>query len=199
MEGMRVGHLTRIAAAAAAGRRELLRAWYPEALAAGLPLPYLQEATLQVFLFAGYPRTIDAFEELFAACDAPEPAPREAHPPDLVSRGEHLFARVYGVHADAVRKKLDVLHHDFARFVLRDAYGQVLGRPFLPIAERELMAVSMLGVLGLRTQLQAHVRGALNVGASVDDVRAAIAAVAEVGPNAEQAHDLAEKAISRRG
>ncbi|MDH3592957.1 MAG: carboxymuconolactone decarboxylase family protein, partial [Planctomycetota bacterium] len=136
----RIRHLCRITAAAAAGRREHLDAWYRAARGDGIALGDLQEATLQVFLFAGYPRTIDAFEAL----DAPTPPPLEPARGDFEARGRELFERIYGPHAPEVLDKLDALHSDFRRFVVRDAYGQVLGRPFLAVEERELMAVAML-------------------------------------------------------
>jgi len=191
MDAKRLRHLARIAAAAAAGRRELLGAWYTAARADGVSDKDLQEATLQVFLFAGYPRTIDAFEELAATGTART----EPDPPDLEVRGRDLFTRIYDRHTDAVLRKLHDLHPDFARFVVRDAYGQVLGRPFLDLVERELMAVAMLGALGLRAQLQAHVRGALRVGATAGEVRVAAAAMLEAVPGAAEAASLIDKTL----
>jgi len=178
MEETRVRHLARIAAAATAGRRDALAPAYREALGAGLPPGDLQEATLQVFLFAGYPRAIAAFEALAAA--APDAAPAPAEPrADFAARGDAIFGAVYGAHAAEVKRKLSRLHADFARFVLTDAYGQVLGRPFLGIQEREAMAVAMLAVLDQESQLRAHVRGALRVGVPPALVRAALAAAEE--------------------
>jgi 4-carboxymuconolactone decarboxylase len=182
MEETRVRHLARIAAAAAAGRA--VAAHYREALEAGIPASDLQEATLQVFLFAGYPRGIAAFEAL--AEGAPGAPPTEA-PADFGARGEAVFRSVYGPHADEVMAKLRRLHPDFARFVLRDAYGQVLGRPFLGLREREILAVAMLATLDQDAQLWAHVRGALRVGAPAALVRAALAA-AEEGAGRELSH-----------
>jgi 4-carboxymuconolactone decarboxylase len=173
---MGASHLPRIAAAAAMGRRDLCRRWCREALDGGVPAADLQEAALQVFLFAGYPRGIDAFEDVHGAIGGEAPAPRvEGGAGDPAARGRALFERIYGPHAEAVLGKLEGLHPDFARFVIRDAYGQVLGRPFLAIVDRELMAVAMLAALGLRAQLRAHVHGALRVGATAADVRAAVA------------------------
>jgi 4-carboxymuconolactone decarboxylase len=191
------GLLCRAVAAAAVGQRARLGPTYRAALRAGAEPAALQEATLQVFLFAGYPRTIDAFEELAAVLGPAAPAPpREPSPPDLRARGREVFEKVYGPHAPAVLEKLQRLHPDFARFTLRDAYGQVLGRPFLPLAARELLAVAMLAALGCMPQLRAHVRGALRAGADAEGVRGALEAAEEAVGLLAEARAIVSKALA---
>ncbi len=152
-----------------------------EACEAAIAPGDLYEATLQVFLFAGYPRAINAFDLLAATLgEGGGGPPREEHPPDLLARGDALFRRVYGADAERVLEKLRRLHPEFCLYVLRDAYGQVLGRPFLPLIERELMAVAMLGALRLPSQLRAHARGALRVGAAPEEVRGALESLRDV-------------------
>ena len=165
---MRIERLARIVAAAARGRTAELPRLYREASEAGVPAADLAEATLQVFLFAGYPRTIGAFRALRAV--APGTPPLEPDRQDLTERGRETFEKVYGKHAPAVLGMLEELHPDFARYVLHDAYGQVLGRPFLPLVERELLAVAMLAALDLPDQLKAHVRGARAAGATDEQI-----------------------------
>jgi alkylhydroperoxidase/carboxymuconolactone decarboxylase family protein YurZ len=195
MEETRVRHLARIAAAAAAGRRDALPGYFREALLA-VPRADLQEAALQVFLFAGYPRGIGAFEALAEAAPGGGPPPTEP-PGDFAARGEEVFGAVYGPHAAEVKRKLAGLHPDFARFVLEDAYGQVLGRPFLGLEEREAMAVAMLAALDQDAQLRAHVKGALRVGLGAPLVRAALAAAEEgSGRELPRARRVVERALS---
>jgi len=180
MSERRLSLLTRAVAAAAAGRADLLRERFEAAHAAGIGAEELKEATLQLFLFAGYPRAIIAFEALQAVV-GDHPPLCELRPADVEERGRALFHRIYAADADRVIARLQSLHPDFARFVLRDAYGLVLARPFLPLVERELLAVAMLGALGLPNQLRAHVRGSLRVGATPAQVRLAVEAVEGVG------------------
>ncbi|MEM8883872.1 MAG: carboxymuconolactone decarboxylase family protein [Planctomycetota bacterium] len=170
---MRIEHLVRIAAAAARGESGRLPDLYRQAHASGIGYGDLAETTLQVFLFAGYPRTIVAFQALQGAVAAESP-PREQGI-DFRERGLVVFREVYGRHADTVLEILDGLHPDFARYVIHDAYGQVLGRPFLPLVERELLAVAMLAALDLPDQLKAHVRGARNAGATDGQIDLALA------------------------
>ena len=196
MEETRVLHLARIAAAAAAGRRTALRDFYREARAASVPVADLQEATLQVFLFAGYPRAIAAFGELHEALPGAPPAPVEPAA-DFEGRGAEVFGAVYGPHAAEVRRKLEALHPDLARFILADAYGQVLGRPFLGIEEREILAVAMLAALDQERELRAHVKGALRVGVPAAFVRAAVdAAEVGVGRALPDARRVVERALN---
>jgi len=195
MDASRRRHLARIAAAATVGRRDLLAGFYRAAAAAGVPVADMQEATLQVFLFAGYPRTIDAFEEMADALDPPPP-PLETQVPEAEARGLRLFGRIYGRNTEAVVAKLNELHPDFARFVLGDAYGKVLARPFLPAVERELLAVTMLAAMGLDAQLRAHARGARRVGASAEEVRHACEAVAEAGVDPAPSRERVERALA---
>ncbi len=56
-----------------------------------------------------------------------------------------------------------------------EGYGKVLGRPGLSLMMRELCIVAILAVTGASKQLYAHLRGALNVGATPADVDAALA------------------------
>ena len=199
MDEKRSRHLARIAAAAAVGKRRQLGSWYRAALDDGIAVADLQEATLQFFLFAGYPRTIDAFDELHAAYGLTPPPvpPLEPEPGDLHARGKKVFAQIYSKHADAVLGKLESLHPDFAEYVLYDAYGQVLGRPFLPIEERELMAVAMLAVMDLRAQMHSHIFGALRVGAQPEHVRLAIEAAGEAERLPRHIGIAAETAITK--
>jgi len=167
---MRIRRLARIVAAAAVGRTDELPGLYAEALEANISAEDLAEATLQVFLFAGYPRTILAFQALRAVAGADWQPPLEKNPPDFAKRGLQTFEKVYGKHTEVVLEMLRSLHPDFARYVIHDAYGQVLGRPFLPLVERELLAVAMLAAMDLPEQLKAHVRGARAAGATEEQI-----------------------------
>jgi alkylhydroperoxidase/carboxymuconolactone decarboxylase family protein YurZ len=172
--------MARIVAAAARGLRDALPERYRAAAEAGIPAADLSEATLQVFLFAGYPRTIGAFEALKEALPDAATPPSEPERSDFYARGRATFQKVYGEHTDTVLAKLEGLHPDFARYVIHDAYGQVLGRPFLPLKERELLAVAMLAALDLAPQLRSHVHGAKKAGATEDEVETCRVAGREV-------------------
>jgi 4-carboxymuconolactone decarboxylase len=62
--------------------------------------------------------------------------------------------------------------------VLVDAYGKVIGRPGLDLKRRELTTVAAIAVLGAAQQLHSHLRGALNNGASPEEVDAVLELIA---------------------
>lgn len=50
-------------------------------------------------------------------------------------------------------------------------YGEVIGRQGLPLRERELATIAMLGALGgCESQLEVHIQGSLNVGCSKAEI-----------------------------
>ena len=75
---------------------------------------------------------------------------------------------------DSVLKTLDLLSPHYDRWVLEDAYGRVLSRPFLSGKTRELCAVGALTVTGGTKQLSSHIKGALHMGARSDEVKGMI-------------------------
>ena len=55
--------------------------------------------------------------------------------------------------------------------ITRAAWGDVWQRPGLELKTRSLITVAMLTALGKQHELKGHVRGALNNGASVEEIQ----------------------------
>ncbi|MFT3777848.1 MAG: 4-carboxymuconolactone decarboxylase [Ottowia sp.] len=55
--------------------------------------------------------------------------------------------------------------------ITRSAWGDVWQRPGLDLKTRSLITVAMLTALGRQHELKGHVRGALNNGATVDEIQ----------------------------
>ena len=62
------------------------------------------------------------------------------------------------------------LDPDLYRFVIETAHGRVLSRPGLDLKTRELLIVATLTTLGRERELRTHVNGALNVGATREEI-----------------------------
>lgn len=155
-----------------------------------IPRRELEELLLQTCLFAGYPRTLNAFDahaRVFSGEPAPPPPPDDAADPD---RGRRLFERIYGQSADRVLERLGERHPELPIWILRDAYGRVLSRPGLDPIARELAAVAALAVTRLPEQLRSHARGALRLGASPEAVREMIRTVGIFGCEQEVAEAI---------
>jgi alkylhydroperoxidase/carboxymuconolactone decarboxylase family protein YurZ len=147
----------------------------------GEPNRRWREALLQVHLFAGIPRQIEAAGILvtaggLGALDSDELEGTS----DVRERGAALFDRIYVDDADVVRAMLARGHPDFERWVLEHAYGRVLSRPGLSPDRRELLAVVALAALAQERQLASHVRGARRCGASDGEISAALEAVSDL-------------------
>jgi 4-carboxymuconolactone decarboxylase len=59
---------------------------------------------------------------------------------------------------------------DFYRYVAESAFGMIWSRPGLAIRDRSLVTVSQLAALGKTEELRAHLRGALNVGLTREEL-----------------------------
>lgn len=140
-----------------------------------------REAVLQVHLFAGFPRQVEAYEVLREAGGLGTPDPDEAlGEPDLEDRGRALFADIYGKNAEAVEARMHDHHDDFGRWIVGHAYGRVLSRPGLAANRRELLAVGALAATGQTRQLAGHARGAIHCGATPEEVAGVIEAVQDL-------------------
>jgi 4-carboxymuconolactone decarboxylase len=148
-----------------------------------------REALLQVHVFAGFPRAVEAYNVLGRAGGLGRPDPDELEaargPATERERAEHargraLFDTIYGEHAQAVRGVLEGYHPDFADWLEGHAYGRVLARGGLAADRRELLAVCALAALGQERQLASHARGALRCGATPAELAGALDAVADL-------------------
>ena len=181
--------LIRLFVAAVTGNGEMLVEVRAQA-EPGEPDVRWREALLQVHLFAGFPRTIEAFEVLRRAGGLGSLGPEEmAHeePAERRIRGEHLFQRIYGEGAERVGLRMAEHHPELARWIKDHAYGRALVRPGLDERMRELLAVSALAVSGPDRQLASHARGAVRCGAHPDEVFDAVAVVDDLMPSERRA------------
>jgi len=87
-----------------------------------------------------------------------------------------------------LRENIRDLHPDMERWMVKEGYGKVLGRPGLSLADRELCISALLAVLDVPTQLYSHLRGALNVGAQTGEVEHALRIAADVSTDEACGH-----------
>ena len=133
-----------------------------------------EEVILQSYLFLGYPAALNAFglwrEISGRKADEAVPEAWEA----WSDRGDEVCRTVYGGQYEDLRRNVRDLHPDMERWMVVEGYGKVLGRPGLGLPVRELCIAALLAVLGAPRQLHSHLRGALNAGATVEDVESAL-------------------------
>jgi len=134
----------------------------------------VEEVLLQGYLFAGYPAALNAFRIWREASGRAAPNAVPDDPALWARRGPEVFAIVYGDQAERLRVNAAALHPDLERWALNEGYGKVLGRAGLDLATRELCVAALLASLDAEPQLYAHLRGAINAGATEDEVEDAL-------------------------
>jgi 4-carboxymuconolactone decarboxylase len=124
----------------------------------------VREAILQVHLFAGMPRGVEAWNVLQEAGGVGVVDPEE-HESPTEGLGAVLFQRIYADDAGTVKAHLERQHPVHAQWILQHAYGTVLARDGLTPRMREILACVALALTGQERQLISHVRGAVRCGA----------------------------------
>ena len=92
---------------------------------------------------------------------------------ELRSLGREIQRQLWGdMAADAERPGTPAgqLAPDFFDLVRKYCFGSVWARPNLAVRDRSLVTVAMLAALGRQEELSAHLRGALNVGITRDEL-----------------------------
>jgi 4-carboxymuconolactone decarboxylase len=175
----------RAAAAIAAGDAGELKVRLAAARERGTPTLWIEELLLQSLLVVGYPLALVAFG-VWRELTGPLPqqgdgAEQLAHADweSWEERGAVVCRAVYGRAYHKLLVNLRALHPALEDLVLVDAYGKVIGRSGLDLQRRELCTVAAVAVLGTMAQLHSHLRGALNTGASVGEVEAVLALLAD--------------------
>lgn len=170
--------LVRTSALLAAGDEAAVRVALSDANAR-VRAEWVEEVLLQTYLFAGFPRALNATREWRRISGRPAPDDRDEAALDTsawTDRGESTCATVYGPFYDRLRVNIRDLHPALDRWMIVEGYGKVLGRPMLDLARRELCIVATCAVVKQDRQLHSHLHGALHAGASA----AAVSAVLDV-------------------
>jgi 4-carboxymuconolactone decarboxylase len=78
---------------------------------------------------------------------------------------------IFGPEVESALKGLTATSPDLARCLVEFPFGDIYPRPGLDLKTREMLTVAALTVLGYpQAELRDHIRGALNVGCTRDDI-----------------------------
>ncbi len=167
-----------VGALGAAGREEELAALLEAYLETGHPAEPLYETVLQLYLFAGYPRAINALSVLHGAREKAGLGPLRDYPEptgqslcEWRERGEALCASIYGRNFATLQERMRALSPELATWMILEGYGKVLSRPALPADGRECSVIGALIALGAERQLTSHLLGSLNLGVPGPQIR----------------------------
>jgi 4-carboxymuconolactone decarboxylase len=176
--------LVRLAAAIAGADELTTRRVIDEVVAGNVAPEMVDEVILQSYLFAGFPRTLNAARMWRAVSGIPAPdADHEASARNAEkweSLGEKTCAIVYGDSYGMLRNNVRQLHPALDAWMVTDGYGKVLSRAALDLERRELCIVGACAASGQQRQLHSHFHGALNSGATSEKVYAALDSLADI-------------------
>jgi 4-carboxymuconolactone decarboxylase len=196
-------HLVRASAAIAGADEPRIRAVLEEGLGSVQPAE-MDEVILQSYLFAGFPRALNAARVWRTVSGSPapstDPSAELGQSSDWIARGEETCQVVYGESYDLLRENIRELHPALDAWMITDGYGKVLSRPQLSLRVRELCIVAACAATGQQRQLHSHLHGSLNAGASQEEVSGTLDAIADIvdQENLARYRGLLAHVVSRR-
>lgn len=169
-----------IAAFAAAGDIPRLNAALEQGLDAGMTVSDAKEVLIQLYAYAGFPRSLNALSELMKVLQAREQrgvrdAPG-AEPIRPIPQGAALLAAGTANQTKLSGGPVQGPLFDFAplanEYLRTHLFGDIFERDNLDWQSREIATVSMLAAMeGVESQLQAHMRISMNVGLTAPQLR----------------------------
>jgi 4-carboxymuconolactone decarboxylase len=94
---------------------------------------------------------------------------------DHYEKGWKKFQEIHGPVAKATVNSLKDISPELGKFVTEFAFGEIYSRPGLDLKTRQLLTIASLVTLGSAPlQLKSHIKGALNVGCSKQEIIEAI-------------------------
>lgn len=179
-----------VAAATAVGDIRQLNAALNQGLDAGLTISDAKEVLVQLYAYAGFPRSLNALGELMKVVDArrqrgvhdaPGRNPSAPLPTgkELLALGTANQTRLAGA---PVSGPLFAFAPQADEYLKTHLFGDIFGRDNLDWQSRELATVAALAAMsGVESQLQSHIRFSLNVGLTVAQLREVASVLAERG------------------
>ena len=90
---------------------------------------------------------------------------------DRYKQGWDAIKSIYGDVGEEVLESVRSVSPDLARYTVEFPFGDVYSRPGLDLKSREIATIAALVTLGNSPrELKAHIRGALNVGCTREEV-----------------------------
>jgi alkylhydroperoxidase/carboxymuconolactone decarboxylase family protein YurZ len=179
-----------IGAFMAAGNVPTLRVALNQGLDAGLTVSEIREILVQLYAYAGFPRSLNALAELMKVLETRKqrgindaPGRQPSHP---VATGDALLAAGTANQTKLSGAPVKGPLFDFApaidQFLKTHLFGDIFERDNLDWQSRELATMGALSAMpGVESQLQAHIRISMNVGLSASQLSEAAQVLAERG------------------
>jgi 4-carboxymuconolactone decarboxylase len=199
-----------IAAFAAAGDMPRLGVSLNQGLDAGMTVSDAREILVQLYAYAGFPRSLNALGELMRTLEARkqrgiQDAPGR-EPSRAIPKGDALLAAGTTNQTKLAGAPVQGPLFDFApvanEYLRAHLFGDIFERDNLDWQSREIATVGMLSALqGAESQLQSHMGISLNVGLTAAQLSELNQVLADrVGPeHARRAREALARQVAARG
>ena len=194
---MRQQAIVPIAAWGAAGDMSRLAAALNQGLDAGLTVNEAKEVLVQLYAYAGFPRSLNALTELMKVVDSRKQRGVQDEagqaPTRPIPSGDALLAAGTANQTRLIGAPARGAIYDFApvidQYLKAHLFGAIFERDNLDWQSRELATVGMLSALqGAESQLQAHMGFSMNVGLTAG----------QLGQLSQLLSDKVDEAMGRR-
>ena len=168
-------------------------------LDAGLTVSQVKEALSQLYAYTGFPRSLNALgtmQRVLEQRQADGKTTREGEDASPMTVGYDALQQGTGIQTKLSGRPFDYAFCPAEDYYLKaHLFGDIFARDNLSHADRELITVSALsGLENVMPQLQSHVRGALNMGVTQEQLRSIPVALKNAGLLSEASR--AEAAIA---
>jgi 4-carboxymuconolactone decarboxylase len=197
-----------ISAFTANGDQEKLKTALNEGLDAGLTVNEIKEILVQLYAYAGFPRSLNGINTFIGVMEereqkgikdeiGKEPGPMPINR-SSIELGTEVQTRLIGAPAAG---KYIAFAPAIDRFLKGHLFGDIFGRDNLDFQSREIATIASLASMGgVNSQLQGHFNVGFNVGLSQAQMRSLISVLgSRVGiQEADNASAVLEKVIAAR-
>ena len=121
---------------------------------------------------------------------------------DLYDKGMAIRRKVLGeAYVDRALEGVNDFNRDFQQMVTEYCWGNLWGREGLSHKQRSLNNLCLLAALNRSQELEAHVRGALTNGCTIDEIRETLLQVAVYAgiPAGVEAFRVASRVLAEQG
>ena len=197
-----------IAAFTANGDLQKLKTALNEGLDAGLTINEIKEILVQLYAYAGFPRSLNGINTFIGVLEereqkgikdelGKEPSPMPASK-SSIELGTEIQTRLIGAPATG---KYITFAPAIDQFLKGHLFGDIFGRDNLDFKSREVATISALANMeGVNPQLESHFNIGFNVGLTEAQMRSLISVLeAKVGKKeADNANEILGKVVSNR-
>ena len=197
-----------ISAFTANGDLEKLKTALNEGLDAGLTVNEIKEILVQLYAYAGFPRSLNGINTFIGVMEereqkgikdelGKEPSPMPVNK-SSIELGTEIQTRLIGAPATG---KYIAFAPAIDKFLKGHLFGDIFGRDNLDFQSREIATISALASMaGVNPQLQSHFNVGFNVGLTQAQMRSLISVLeSKVGKKeADNASAVLEKVIAAR-